>query len=114
MTAASIQSLCRAARAGDDPTAAIDALLERGYTENRARRACGLRILCPYCRAEIDPEVCHCGMLANEHTIDDGHHAVPMGCVCHQLDDGAYRKAVLRVMAVELDATDQAIEENPF
>lgn len=86
MTTISIQSLLRSARAGDDPTAAIDSLLERGYTVDRARRACGLRILCPYCKSEIDPDVCHCGTLASEHTVYDGHNAVPMGCTCHQLD----------------------------
>ena len=109
MPAASIQALLRAVRAGADPTAAIDALLERGYSMDRARRACGLRILCQYCKSEIDPDVCHCGTLTNEHTFYDGHSPVPMGCICHQLDDATHSEAVLRAAGIVPDELHAAL-----
>jgi hypothetical protein len=38
-------------------------------------------IQCPYCKQEIDPEVCWCGDLIKGHGYD-GHSPVPMGCDC--------------------------------
>ena len=40
--------------------------------------------ICPYCRREIDTEVCWCGTEKKFHgtPIDDGHNFVPMGCEC--------------------------------
>lgn len=38
--------------------------------------------ICPKCKNEIDPEVCHCGDLIKSHGIGSGHAPVPMGCTC--------------------------------
>lgn len=39
---------------------------------------------CAGCGADIDPDVCHCGTDVKNHTIDDGHFPVPMGCDFHR------------------------------
>lgn len=38
--------------------------------------------ICPWCKNEIDPEVCHCGDDIKSHGIGSGHSPVPMGCTC--------------------------------
>lgn len=42
-----------------------------------------VRPICPGCSKEIDPDVCWCGDLIDNHGYD-GHFAVPMGCNCHR------------------------------
>jgi len=42
----------------------------------------GVRPLCPGCNQEIDPDVCCCGALMEEHGRLDWHIPVPMGCMC--------------------------------
>lgn len=38
---------------------------------------------CPSCGNAIDPDTCHCGELVDRHDpMNDGHSAVPMGCMC--------------------------------
>lgn len=34
---------------------------------------------CPFCKNEIDPDVCWCGDYRHNHSE---HSFVPMGCVC--------------------------------
>lgn len=41
---------------------------------------------CSSCGNPIDPDYCHCGSAIKSHGWDDGHHAVPMGCVCGYAD----------------------------
>lgn len=39
--------------------------------------------VCPGCKNEIDPEVCHCGVSENNHyPMECGHNFVPAGCTC--------------------------------
>jgi hypothetical protein len=38
--------------------------------------------VCGGCNKEIDLEVCHCGSYIKDHGYEDGHSAVPMGCIC--------------------------------
>lgn len=44
------------------------------------------RVICPRCKCETDPDVCHCGTMTKDHTVSDGHSPVPMGCECHHTD----------------------------
>ena len=37
--------------------------------------------ICPYCKNEIDAEICWCGDYMKNHTYDS-HSPVPMGCTC--------------------------------
>lgn len=39
------------------------------------------RPICENCKQEIDPECCWCG--SKEHSYNDNHFFVPMGCVCY-------------------------------
>lgn len=42
-----------------------------------------MRPTCPDCKQEIDPDVCWCGILTDDHDpFYDGHTPVPMGCIC--------------------------------
>jgi len=51
---------------------------------------------CSYCYSEIDPNTCHCGSATEDHTAYSGHNPVPMGCICHLLNEpGAMDKETL-------------------
>ena len=39
-------------------------------------------VICPGCKQEIDPEVCHCGEYRAGHSSFSDHSFVPMGCEC--------------------------------
>jgi predicted amidophosphoribosyltransferase len=39
--------------------------------------------ICEGCGREIDPTVCWCGDLIEQHNGYEGHPVVPMGCICH-------------------------------
>lgn len=39
---------------------------------------------CSGCGSEIDPEVCWCGDLGEDHYEGSGHMFIPMGCDCHK------------------------------
>lgn len=50
------------------------------------------RDICPGCKQEIDPDVCHCGEWIKDHdSFWSGHTPVPMGCACgyvqHEIED---------------------------
>jgi len=48
-----------------------------------AKQAAQEHTICPGCKNEIDPEVCHCGDEISKHNpYWCGHNPVPMGCVC--------------------------------
>jgi predicted amidophosphoribosyltransferase len=57
-----------AERAADD-NAQLLRILHAGHT------------LCPRCKKEIDPVVCHCGTELERHAHAN-HVFVPLGCVC--------------------------------
>lgn len=40
------------------------------------------RTICKGCKAEVDPDICHCGDSIESHTFGSGHSPVPMGCQC--------------------------------
>lgn len=64
----------------DDTESLVELILDRyGYRKERP--------ICPGCKNEIDPEVCHCGDAIKDHNIGSGHSAVPMGCDCGKTKD---------------------------
>lgn len=42
------------------------------------------RVICPGCKQEIDPDVCHCGEPCKKG-YHDNHNPIPMGCDCGRL-----------------------------
>ena len=43
--------------------------------------------VCPYCKNEVDLEMCHCGEDRKNHNpYELGHNFVPAGCTCGYAD----------------------------
>lgn len=45
--------------------------------------------VCWQCGNMIDPDVCNCGIMIDDHTELDNHVAIPMGCDCGRLQSSA-------------------------
>lgn len=43
-------------------------------------------VICPGCKAEIDPTTCGCGMPMRNHgdPMETGHYSVALGCNCYR------------------------------
>ena len=57
----------------------------------RIAELCGLAI-CPGCKNEVDPEVCHCGDTQPNHPFQAGHNFIPIGCTCGYADQSTAAK----------------------